>query len=71
MDQPTVIDLHGDLEGRYVIEEQRPDGALVIRPEVDPDDESLDDILARHGERRLTGDEIPASLRELPTDGEG
>jgi len=67
MDQPTVIDLHGDLEGRYVIEEHRDDGALVIRPEPTP----LDEILARHGERRLTGHEIPAFLRELPTDGEG
>ena len=71
MDEPTIIDLHGDLEGRYVIEEQRADGALLIRPEVDPDEESLDDILARHGERRLTGDEIPDFLRELPSDGEG
>jgi len=71
MDEPTIIDLHGDLEGRYVIEEQRADGALVIRPERDPDDESIHDILARHGERLVPADELPDWFHELPTDGEG
>lgn len=64
--QTEILELHGDLEGRYVVEEQRPDGALLIRPDL-----SLKGILARHGERQLTGEEIPAFLRELPTDDEG
>ncbi|MTD47660.1 hypothetical protein GKE82_26010 [Conexibacter sp. W3-3-2] len=64
--QTNILTLHGDLEGRYVLEEERPDGALVIRPDL-----SLKGILERHGERQLTGEEIPAFLRDLPTDDEG
>lgn len=71
MDQPTVIELHGDLEGRYLVEEQRPDGAIVIRRETHPDDETVDAITARYQEQRLTGDAIPATLRSLDGDGEG
>ncbi len=71
MDQSTVIDLHCDLEVQYVIEVQRSDGALLVRPEVDHGATSLDDILACHGERRLTRDAISALLRELPIDREG
>lgn len=66
MEQPIVIDVHGGLEGRYVVEEQRPDGAVLIRP-----DTSVVGILARHGERQLTGDELPDWVHELPTDDEG
>lgn len=66
MKDPIVIDVHGGLEGRYVVEEQRPDGALVIRPEF-----SVAQVLEKHDERRVTHEEIPAWLRELPTDGEG
>ncbi len=66
MEQPIVIDVHGGLEGRYVVEEQRPDGAVVIRPDL-----SVASILARHGERQLTSDELPDWVHELPTDDEG
>lgn len=66
MEQPIVIDVHGGLEGRYIVEEQRADGAVVIRP-----DTSVASILARHGERQLIGDELPDWVHELPTDDEG
>ncbi|MDP2710269.1 MAG: hypothetical protein Q8O56_03535 [Solirubrobacteraceae bacterium] len=71
MDQRTVIELHGDLEGRYLVEEERPDGAIVIRRETHPDDETVDAIVGRYQEQRLTGDAIPEVLRQLDADGEG
>lgn len=66
MKQPIVIDVHGGLEGRYVVEEQRPDGALLIRPDL-----GVASILARHGEQQLTDGDLPDWVRELPTDDEG
>lgn len=66
VEQPIIIDVHGGLEGRYVVEERRADGAVVIRPDL-----SVESILARHGERQVTRDEVPIWLRELLTDDEG
>lgn len=66
MEQPIVIDVYGALEGRYVVEEQRPDGAVLIRPHL-----SVASILARHGEHQLADDELPDWVRELPTDDDG
>ncbi len=66
MKHPIIIDVRGGLEGRYVVEEQRSDGALLIRPDL-----SVASILARHGEQQLTDDELPDWARELPTDDEG
>ena len=58
--------LSGDLSGDYVVEDQRPDGRLVLRPDL-----SVPAILARHGERELTPDEFDRHFGHLPTDGEG
>jgi len=54
MEQPIIIDVRGGLEGRYVVEERRADGAVVIRPDL-----GVDGTLARHGERQMAGDEVP------------
>lgn len=66
VDQPHVK-LSGDIEGRYVVEEARSDGRLVLSP-----DTSAQAILDRLGHE-------PASLAEFeavhgavkPPDGEG
>jgi hypothetical protein len=66
------VTLSGDIAGEYVVEDQRPDGRLVLAP--DPD-LSVDAILARHGARAATAEEFAAFEAEygpfLPPDGEG
>jgi len=49
-----------------MFEEQRPDGRLVLRPDL-----SVSAILARHGGRELTPEEFDRDFGHLPTDGEG
>lgn len=58
--------LSGDLSGDYVVEDQRPDGRVVLRPDL-----SVKAMLSRHGVRELTPDEFERHFGELPTDGEG
>jgi hypothetical protein len=65
MEQAHVT-LSGDLSGDYVVEDQRPDGRLVLRPDL-----SVEAILARHGERELTSEAFERQFGHLPTDGEG
>jgi len=60
------VKLTGDLSGDYVVEDRRPDGRLVLRPDL-----SVAAILARHGERELTPEEFDRHFGHLPTDGEG
>ena len=60
------VKLSGDLSGDYVVEDQRPDGRLVLRPDL-----SVSAILARHSERELTPEEFGRHFGHLPTDGEG
>jgi hypothetical protein len=43
---------------------------IIIVDEVD-EETSVDAILARHGERRLTAEEFAAEFGDLPRDGEG
>jgi hypothetical protein len=64
--EPTRVTLNGDLSGDYVVEERRPDGRLVLRPDL-----SVKAMLFRHGERELTPEEFEQRFGELPTDGEG
>ncbi len=68
---PPHVTLSGDRAGEYVIEEERPDGRLVLVP-----DTSWAARLARHGERAMTPEESAEFWREhgphmLPPDGEG
>jgi hypothetical protein len=60
------VTLSGDLSGDYVVEDHRPDGRVVLRPDL-----SVEAMLARYGERRLTDDEFEQHFGQLPTDGEG
>jgi hypothetical protein len=60
------VTLSGDLSGDYVVEDRRPDGRVVLRPDL-----SVKAVLSRQGERELTPDEFEQHFRELPTDGEG
>jgi hypothetical protein len=64
--EPVHVTLSGDLSGDYVVEDQRPDGRVLLRPDL-----SVKAMLARHGERRLTPEEIEQHFGALPTDGEG
>jgi hypothetical protein len=64
--EPAHVTLSGDLSGDYVVEDRRPDGRLLLRPDL-----SVKAMLARHGERRLTPEEFERHFGRLPTDGEG
>lgn len=64
--EPIHVTLSGDLSGDYVVEDQRPDGRVLLRPDL-----SVKAMLARHGEHRLTPVEFEQRFGELPTDGEG
>lgn len=56
----------GNLSGEYVVEERRPDGRLVLHPDL-----SVRAMLSRHSERELTPDEFKQHFGEIPTDDEG
>lgn len=58
--------LSGDLSGDYVVEEQRPDGRVVLRPDL-----SFTAMPSSDGERELTPQEFDRHFGTLPTDGEG
>jgi hypothetical protein len=64
--EPAHVTLSGDLSGDYVVEDRRPDGRVVLRPDL-----SVKAMLSRHGERELTPAEFEQHFGELPTDGEG
>jgi hypothetical protein len=64
--EPTRVTLSGDLSGDYVVEERRPDGRLVLRPDL-----SVRAMLSYHSERELTPDEFKQHFGEIPTDGDG
>jgi hypothetical protein len=64
--EPAHVTLSGDLSGDYVVEDHRPDGRVLLRPDL-----SVKAMLARHGERRLTPEEFEQHFGQLPTDGEG
>lgn len=60
------VTLSGDLSGDYVVEERRPDGRVVLRPDL-----SVKAMLSRNDERELTPEEFEQHFGRLPTDGEG
>ena len=64
--EPAHVRLSGDLSGEYVIEDRRPDGRVLLRPDL-----SVKAMLSRHGERELTPEEFEQHFGALPTDGEG
>jgi hypothetical protein len=64
--EPAHVRLSGDPSGEYIIEDRRPDGRVLLRPDL-----SVKAMLSRHGERDLTPEEFEQHFRALPTDGEG
>ncbi len=64
--EPAHVTLSGDLSGDYVIEDRRPDGRVLLRPDL-----SVKAMLSRHGERELTPEEFEQHFSALPTDSEG
>jgi hypothetical protein len=64
--EPARVTLSGDLAGKYVAEDRRPDGRVVLRPAL-----GVRAMLSRYGERQLTPEEFEQHFGELPTDGEG
>jgi hypothetical protein len=69
--QLVHVTLSGGRGGRFVIEEERPDGRLVLAPDI-----SAAAIRERGGSRRLTAQEWQDFLTEYgpqmqPPDGEG
>ena len=64
--EPARVTLSGALSGDYLVEELRPDGGVVLRPDL-----SVKAILSRHNERELSPEEFEQRFAESPTDGEG
>lgn len=58
--------LSGDLNGRYVVTEKRPDGELTLVP-----DTSVSAIRERQGTKPMQPDQFEEIFGDLPTDGEG
>ncbi len=64
---PPHVTLSGDIEGEYVVTDQRPSGELTLAP-----DTSAQAILSRLGHERATLAEFEAEYGGvLPPDGEG
>ncbi|HEY7961590.1 MAG TPA: hypothetical protein VID29_06695 [Solirubrobacteraceae bacterium] len=66
MSRQAHVTLSGDIAGEYVVEDRRPDGRLVLAPNL-----SVEAILARHGERPMSAESFERHFGGLPTDDEG
>jgi hypothetical protein len=60
------VTLAGDRAGDYLVEEEMPDGRLLLRP-----DPSYPKVMPTFGGRAATVEEFERILGALPTDGEG
>jgi hypothetical protein len=60
------VTLAGDRAGEYLVEEEMPDGRLLLRP-----DSSYPKVMPSFGGRAATVEEFERILGALPTDGEG
>jgi hypothetical protein len=60
------VTLAGDRAGDYLVEEELPDGRLVLRP-----DPSYPTVTPTFGGRVATAEEFKQMLGSLPSDGEG
>lgn len=56
----------GDVDGEYVVDEELPDGRLVIRA-----DTSAEAIRRRAGVEQISADEFAEHFGQLPSDDEG
>jgi len=71
MGKQAHVTISGDVNGRYVVEESRPDGRLVLAPDWPSENTSIDAIRERTGTRAMTPAEFDEHFGQLPTDGEG
>ncbi len=60
------VTLAGDRAGDYLVEEEMPDGRLLLRPDL-----SYPRVRPAFSGRAATGEEFERILGVLPTDGEG
>jgi hypothetical protein len=60
------VTLVGDRAGDYLVEEELPDGRLLLRP-----DPSYPTVMPAFSGRAATAEEFERILGALPTDGEG
>lgn len=61
------VELGGYLEGYYIVDEQRPDGSVVLRRETE-----MEETMRRHGLEPATLEEFEAEYGAVrPPDGEG
>ena len=65
------VQLSGDVEGSFVVEEALADGRLLLAPEWPSKETSADEILERAGGKRMSSEEFGKHFGDLPTDGEG
>lgn len=71
MGKLAQMTISGDVNGRCVVEESRPDGRLVLAPEWPSETTSIAAIRKRTLTRATTPEEFDGHFGELPTDGEG
>jgi hypothetical protein len=71
MDRPAHVTISGDVIGRYVVEESRPDGRLVLAPEWPSENTSIEAIRTRSDTQAMTPEEFTEHFAQLPTDREG
>ena len=65
---PPHVTLSGDIVGGYVIEEERPDGRLVLAPDKE---DGYPAAMPAFAGRPATPEEFQRLLGDLPADGEG
>jgi len=65
------VTISGDVTGRYVVEETRPDGRLLLAPDWPSESTSVEAIRERSGTRAMAPEEFEQHFGELPTDSEG
>jgi hypothetical protein len=66
VNEPAHVILSGDVSGRYVVTEKRPDGELTLVP-----DTSIGAIRERQGTKPMPREQFEEIFGDLPTDGEG
>jgi hypothetical protein len=65
-DPARHLTVTGDLDGEYIVDEELPDGRLVIRA-----DTSAAAMRRRAGLEQISADEFDRHFGQLPTDDEG
>lgn len=69
--QKSRVELSGDVQGSFVVEDVLADGRLLLAPESPSKVISAHAILDRVGAKRMSPEEFNRHFGDLPTDGEG